>query len=79
MCLLSADAALRADRRDDGDLVLDRVEDNNRRRTDEDRVGEAERPPEPTQVPVYALQLAGIIGAAGLAGWAIRRLLRRRS
>ncbi|HEU5097783.1 MAG TPA: hypothetical protein VFU22_01980 [Roseiflexaceae bacterium] len=37
-----------------------------------------ERPPEPMKVPVYALQLASIVGAAGLADWAIWRLLRGR-
>ncbi len=36
-----------------------------------------ERPPEPTTVPLYALQLAMIAGAAGVAGWGLRRLLRR--
>jgi hypothetical protein len=30
------------------------------------------------KVPAYALQLAGIVGAAGLAGWMIWRLLRGR-
>jgi hypothetical protein len=37
-----------------------------------------ERPPESMKAPVYALQLAGIVGAAGLAGWAIWRPLRGR-
>jgi hypothetical protein len=30
------------------------------------------------KVPVYALQLAKIVGAAGLTGWAVWRLLRGR-
>jgi hypothetical protein len=29
-------------------------------------------------IPLYALQLAGLVGAIGLTGWALRRLLRRR-
>jgi glucose/arabinose dehydrogenase len=37
-----------------------------------------ERPAEPMKVPVYALQLAKIVGAAGLTGWAVWRLLRGR-
>ena len=37
-----------------------------------------ERPPQPRLVPIYALRAAGIIGAVGLTGWVIRRLLRRR-
>jgi hypothetical protein len=37
-----------------------------------------ERPPEPRVVPIYALRAAGMVGAVGLAGWVIGRLLRRR-
>jgi glucose/arabinose dehydrogenase len=37
-----------------------------------------ERPPQPRVVPIYALRAAGIVGAVGLTGWAIRRVLRRR-
>jgi glucose/arabinose dehydrogenase len=37
-----------------------------------------DRPPEPKVVPLYALQLAGLVGAIGLTGWVVRRLLRRR-
>lgn len=44
------------------------------RRTDAPR---GDRPPEPKVVPLYALQLAGLVGAIGLTGWAVRRLLRR--
>jgi glucose/arabinose dehydrogenase len=36
-----------------------------------------ERPPEPTRVPLYALALGGLVAGAALAGWALRRLLRR--
>ena len=37
-----------------------------------------ERPPQPRVVPIYGLRAAGIVGAVGLTGWAVRRLLRRR-
>jgi hypothetical protein len=33
-----------------------------------------ERPPQPRVVPIYALRAAGIVGAVGLTGWAIRPL-----